>query len=254
MKRQFKFCCPNCKALFPVEARPKKFGCHHCGQTFTMVDLGKRGRGWISDQSHLTGPAVSQIIHPLKKLPRWRPGDQMIPPPEVPRMGAARLRRQRRRAMRRPVSILSGILLVVLVGLALISPGVVQGHTNLPDELASTSSKIQADISPARTATPTRLSSPAPTLTSTPTPTPTPSPTAISLTESQVIATAWQATVEQAASFSHATQTQVIEKFSATQTSLPPTLTVMALDREAVATEKAFSATATAAARHKTRP
>ena len=88
----------------------------------------------------------------------------------------------------------------------------------------------------------------------TPTPTPSPSPTAIPLTETQVIATAWQATVEQAASFSHATQTQVIEKFSATQTSLPPTLTVMAQDRDAAATEKAFSATATAQANHKTRP
>jgi hypothetical protein len=252
MKRQFQFCCPNCKALFPVEARLGKFACHCCGQTFTMMDLGKRGRGWTSDQVRLPGPAVSQVIHPLKKLPRWRPGDQMVPSPVVPRMGAARLRRQRRKAMRRPVSLLFGIMLLVLAGLAVISPGAVQGRTNLPDEPDPTSLNTGAAARPPSAETPTPTSSPAPTLTLTPTPSP--SSTATSLTESQVIATVWQATVDQAASFSHATQTQVVEKLSATQTSLPPTLTVMAQDRDAIAAEKAFSATATAQARLKTRP
>jgi hypothetical protein len=60
-------------------------------------------------------------------------------------------------------------------------------------------------------------------------------------------ATAWQATLDQAAAASHATQTLVAGNYAATQAALPPTLTAMAQERQATATQIAVEATKKAA-------
>lgn len=83
--------------------------------------------------------------------------------------------------------------------------------------------------------------SPSPTLavpvpTATATFVPTTTPTATPLPAHLIQATAWQATLEQAAVYSHATQTQAAGQYAATQTALPPILTANALDRAATAT------------------
>ncbi len=75
--------------------------------------------------------------------------------------------------------------------------------------------------------------SPPPTATATPTLIPTATPTPTPLSARLVQATAWQATLDQAAAFSHATQTQAAGQYAATQTALPPILTANAIDRAA---------------------
>jgi len=67
-------------------------------------------------------------------------------------------------------------------------------------------------------------------------PSPTATQTATPLPPSLIQATAWQATLEQAAAFSYATQTQASGQYAATQTALPPILTANALERAATAT------------------
>ena len=81
--------------------------------------------------------------------------------------------------------------------------------------------------------TPT-LTTPIPTATATPAPTS--APTSTPLPAHLVQATAWQATLEMAASYSYATQTQAAGQYSATQTAIPPILTANALDRAATST------------------
>ena len=75
-----------------------------------------------------------------------------------------------------------------------------------------------------------------PTRTATPTTIPTATPTPTALPERLVQATAWQATLDQAAGFSHATQTQAAGQYAATQTALPAIITANALERNATAT------------------
>jgi hypothetical protein len=81
------------------------------------------------------------------------------------------------------------------------------------------------------------LKTPLPTATASPSPTAT--PTATALPAHLLQATAWQATLDQAAIYSHATQTQAAGQYAATQTALPPVLTANALDRAATSTAAA---------------
>ena len=75
-----------------------------------------------------------------------------------------------------------------------------------------------------------------PTQTATPTLLPTATPTPTALPKRLIQATAWQATLDQAAGFSHATQTQAAGQYAATQTALPAILTANAIERNATAT------------------
>lgn len=82
-----------------------------------------------------------------------------------------------------------------------------------------------------------------PSPTKTPMPTNTPSPTATPLPQKLIVATIWQATLDQATFNSHATQTQSVTNYLATQTALPFTVTAAANYRAATATQKAIAAT-----------
>jgi hypothetical protein len=160
---------------------------------------------------------------------------------QVARTGRARRRQLRRHSAKRwlDATIRMGAIFWLVTGMLL--PLIMHRYTNTQAATANTSwqrhptarttsLQISAGI-PAASLTaepllPTATASPSPTAT----PTPTPLPAHL------IQATAWQATLDQAAMFSHATQTQAAGQYAATQTALPPILTANALDRAATST------------------
>jgi hypothetical protein len=280
MANKTRFQCPYCKALFPVKLDQKHFQCPRCGHTFATVRLATHQRGWMALPQVAWERAHSQVIRPFPSRrdrraaalaadkPAYQPPEE-VPGNEILPMGAARLRRERRRKRRRAALPLALISLAAVFVALLVYPSVVmgQGGNDGLETHARPTAVFAPGTRPAReglpvanptgedahtagipgdgskpstpTATPTETSTPAATYT--PTATPTPLPAHLQQ------ATAWQATVEQAAFNSHATQTMVAGNYAATQTALPPTLTAMAQNRQATATQKAAEATARAA-------
>jgi hypothetical protein len=271
MPNKTRFQCPYCKVLFPVALNQKRFACPRCGHAFATVRLAPHQRGWMALPQVAWEQAHSQVIRPFPTRSDLRAsalaagshasqptpaGMDGGPPPQ----GAARLRRERRRKRRRAVLPLALISLAAVFLALMVYPRVVlgQGGSDLQgaDYSASASTKLpklnfsmdnaatrQASLaySPTSGLTSTPSRTPTPTTTSTPTATATPLPAHL------LQATAWQATLQQAADNSHATQTLVAGNYAATQTALPPTLTAMAQSRQATATQKAAEATARAA-------
>jgi hypothetical protein len=160
---------------------------------------------------------------------------------QVARNGRARRRQLRRHSAKRWLdgTIRMGAIFWLVAGMLL--PLIMHRYTNTQAAPAIsgwqrhptahiTSPQIAAGIHAASPTTEPLL----PTATASPTPTATPTPTP--LPAHLIQATAWQATLDQAAVFSHATQTQAAGQYSATQTALPPILTANALDRAATST------------------
>jgi hypothetical protein len=260
-----RFQCPYCQAMFPVRLNQRRFECPRCGHGFSIARLGRHERGWMAVPQMAWERAHSQVIRPFPKRGELRaaaPADQRrenrqsthatsVNPPVI---GAARMRRERRLKRKRMA------LPMVLIGLTavflalLVYPHAVKGESTSEQvetavsEMAKPITVVQAaypiatDTS-AQPATMTPIPSQTPTTTATPTPTATATPLPAHLQQ----ATAWQATLEQAAAASHATQTLVAGNYEATQTALPPILTAMAQERQATATQKAAKATARAA-------
>ena len=170
--------------------------------------------------------------------------DRNRPGPRTRRQAYGRARRRQLRRQRRKHWLSGALRLFALLWLlsGALLPFVMHQYTNtkaatvesvsqegslgqLPVSTAIFAGEIAASPTsslPTRTATPTLL------------PTATPTPTA--LPERLIQATAWQATLDQAAGFSHATQTQAAGQYAATQTALPAILTANAIERNATAT------------------
>jgi hypothetical protein len=159
---------------------------------------------------------------------------------------AARTGRARRRQMRRQSRqswVGGGVRLFAMIWLMvgmLLPAGM---HRYTVTQAATINSKWQLHPAPLTGGTPVSegplTSSPTPMLptpTSTASPSPTATPTATPLPAHLVQATAWQATLDLAADYSHATQTQAAGQYAATQTALPPVLTANALNRAATST------------------
>jgi hypothetical protein len=269
MPNKSRFQCPYCKALFPVKLNQKRFACPRCGHAFATVRLAIHQRGWIALPQVAWEQAHSQVIRPFPTRRDLRAsalaaGSHASHPmpggmgSDSPPQGAARLRRERRRKRRRAALPLALMGLAAVFLALMVYPRVVLGQsgsdTQGADFSSSTAAEMQAekislDEAAARQASPAYNPASTPTSTATPTPdaTSTPTATATPLPAHLLLATAWQATLEQAAADSHATQTLVAGNYAATQTALPPTLTAMAHSRQATATQKAADATARAA-------
>jgi hypothetical protein len=271
MPNKTRFRCPYCQALFPVKLNQKRFACPRCGHSFATVRLATHQRGWMALPQVAWERAHSQVIQPFPKRRDLRaavPPEKYHPPrqPEKvtgvdqPPLGAARVRRERRRKRRRAALPLALIGLAAVFLALLVYPRGAMGQsgsdgqgayaspyaaTKMP--AATFSAGEPAERQAALTRDPNGVSTPTPTQTPTPAATTTPSATATPLPAHLLQATAWQATLEQAAADSHATQTLVAGNYAATQTALPPTLTAMAQARQATATKKAAEATARAA-------
>ena len=256
MRRNIRFQCPNCQESFTILWKTDQFCCSKCHQDFAVVDLCKGKRGWIyiTDGQTLGGAwnkAYAEEIHSFGRSRRLRGHGKNTLTADVPSMGAARARRERRRSRQArniPATVkFLGILL--LVGAVLLFPFVAKGSPGEMEfaEVEGSLTTLEINI-PTASALPTQISvTPSPTYT--PAPTFTPSPTATPLPPGLVAATAWQATLDQATYYSHATQTVSVANYSATQTSLPYTVTAAATERAATATQKAIAATQKANAR-----
>lgn len=281
-----RFQCPYCQAIFAVKPLSRRFACPRCGHAFATVRLDGRRRGWIALPQVAWERAHSQVVRPFPgrgelhaapaaKKPPVQPASQSAAGELPVPMGAARRRRQRRRVRRRlalPMALvgLAAALIVLLFyphGAGRVeargpsdlpvdanpSAAALVGTAGLRIETNPSAASVGVDgIDPGADPTPTlagnaglRIETNASTATPTPTPTPTATPTPLPPYLAQ--ATAWQATLDQAAAASHATQTLVAANYAATQTALPPTLTAMAQDRQATATQIAVQATQKAA-------
>jgi hypothetical protein len=250
MHRNVRFQCPNCQESFTILWKTDQFCCSKCHQDFAVVDLSKGKRGWIyiTDGQTLGGAwnkAYAEEIHSFERSRLLRGHRKNSLTADVQSLGAARARRERRKSRQErniPVAVkFLGVFL--LVGAVLLFPFVAKGS---PAEMefagAQDSITIMETTIQATSPLPTQISA-TPSPTNTPTPTPTPSPTATPLPPGLVAATAWQATLDQATFYSHATQTVSVANYSATLTSLPYTVTAAATERAATATQKAIAAT-----------
>jgi hypothetical protein len=164
------------------------------------------------------------------------------PANEKPVFGRARRRQLRRQRRKRWLSQAVRVFALVWLLAGAVLPLLIHTYTNTQAASANPVSQGRAVMQMLpetaisagyMAATPTWLP---PTQTATATLFPTASPTSTPLPAGLIQATAWQATLDIAAGFSHATQTQAAGQYRATQTALPPILTANALDREATAT------------------
>lgn len=250
MRRNLRFRCPHCHTSFTILWKTDRFCCSKCHQEFAVIKLGRGKRGWIniSDGQTLGGAwsrAATQEIHSFGKSGLKRDRRKDAAAVDHQPLGAARARRERRRSRKRSSSSIRAVLLgvFILVGAVLLFPYVAKGS---PAEIEI----VQAEEGNTSIETIITTTSPFPTQnsvtpspTNTPEPTNTPTPTETPLPQRLVAATAWQATLDQATFYSHATQTQSVANYSATQTALPFTVTAAATERAATATQKAIAAT-----------
>jgi hypothetical protein len=267
MPNKTRFQCPYCKALFPVTLNQKRFACPRCGHAFATVRLAPHQRGWMALPQMGWEQAHSQVIRPFptrrdlrsaalaagSHAPQPVPGGMGSDPPP---QGAARMRRERRRRHRRAALPLALLGLATVFLALMVYPRVVLGQSG-SDTLGADSpgaattemriANFSLDQAAAGQSSPTHHPTTGSTATPTPAATSTPAATATPLPAHLLQATAWQATLEQAAAASHATQTLVASNYAATRTALPPTLTAMAQSRQATATQKAAEATSRAA-------
>ena len=256
MPRSVQFTCPNCHTLFSILWKTDHFCCSNCHQDFAVVRLGRGKKGWIHipDGQTLGGAwskAITQEVHGFKKSGLKRLPKKETIAIEPPSLGAARARRERRRTKQRrnPSLGLMVIGLLVLIGSVLLFPFVAKGSPaefggSFPEEVNASQEAMSKIVTPSLTKI---MASPSPTLTPMPTntrmPTATATATATPLPQKLLVATLWQATLEEATFNSHATQTQSVENYMATQTALPFTVTAAANNRAATATQKAIAAT-----------
>jgi hypothetical protein len=270
MAHNKRFQCPYCQAIFAVEPLKKRFACPRCGHTFATVRMDRLERGWIALPQMAWQQAHSQVVRPFPGRGELHAAGAPDERPAQSRMaeaagrdtrlpGAARQRREGRRKRRRAALPMAIIALVAVCAAVLLHPpgamgreaglaGVDGGRIETGkgvDSIDKGVDSIDPYGNPVRSAMPTASPTPLATASATTTPTPTATPTP--LPPALLQATAWQATLDQAAAASHATQTLVADNYAATQTALPPTLTAMAQDRYATATQKAAEATKRAA-------
>jgi hypothetical protein len=251
-----RFTCTRCEITFPVILAGSRFTCPRCGSHFRLVQFEKE-LGWIEEPE---GPAwITSPVRSMSENFFVRPGKPACAglPEEFARpvsgIGLARARvfyrQQRARQNRRLILLLAALVLVVFFMLlnparllTLVEHAAAAGMALLPVETQTASA---ASLTPSPTTLPisTLLPSPTPTSAHTPTPVPSATPTAVPtstptrLPDHLVQATEWQNTLDQAISKSAALQTQYAQSYSATLTSLPPTLTAMAIERQATVTE-----------------
>ena len=245
--------------MFPVTLSQRHFACPRCGHGFAIARLETHQRGWIALPQVAWEQAHSQVIRPFPKrgelraaAPAESSGERRQPGSAIggdpPPVGAARMRRERRRRRKRAALPLALIGLATVILALLVYPRGAMGQSG-PEEGGMGTSSWVTNVAAAVADYPIQSATANPTPTETPTPAASATPTASAtpLPARLQEATAWQATLEQAAADSHATQTLVAGNYAATQTALPPTLTAMAQERQATATQKAASATARAA-------
>ena len=230
---EVRFTCPNCERLFPLDLTAKALYCPHCGESYRLVHLGGE-TGWRPAED---GPLWhTQRIQPLHRRVEFAKKETSGKKTGTGRARARRLKRQQRKS-RFPLlgtGFFALGLIAVLCFFTLFAgdiSGIVLAAELIPDTRETTK------LAPTNPTTPTATHQP--TNTPTITPSPTATSTATPLPNSLVTATAWQATLDQAITNSHAMQTQNVLKDAATQTALPPLLTAMASDRSAIATQTA---------------
>jgi len=256
MRKKVYFHCPNCQASFTILWKTDRFCCSNCHQDFEVVNLGRGKRGWINidDGQTLGGAwsgAITQEVHSFGKSGLKGARRKEMPVVEHKHLGAARARRERRRSRNRPGFSTRAVFLAVfiLVGAVLLFPFVAKGSPAEMEFVQAEGNLTSSEaMPPTRSPLPTQIP-PTPSPSSTPAPTRTPLPTETPLPQRLVAATAWQATLDQATFYSHATQTQSVTNYSATQTALPYTVTAAATERAATATQKAIAATQKASSR-----
>ena len=232
-----RFSCPRCHTSFPVVLQDNQFSCPECSGQYQFTRTGDHDLGWISAPQGRVWETT--VIQPIDRhftfVSEPSPG-------QADNLGAARTRklmRQSRRSGRKQAAVF--VLALALASLFLLGSNLVPAIAgNISSEHLQTSvaNQIMAPIIPS----PAPLNStpfPAATATATSAPTRTPTP----LPRNLLIATAWQATLDQAIVQSYATETRNANQYQATETALPPILTMMAIERSEVGT-------ATAEAKH----
>jgi hypothetical protein len=208
-----------------------QFRCPRCGKFFGMVQFDGEV-GWVPEPGN--PPWRTSEIHSFKEGFFVGPDKQ-----EAVEPGTARARRRYRQQNPRRRNI-SALLLASLVLAAIlplypyIMPAISQSAF-AADFLSLSSEPFAgpATAAPVPTATPVPGNDPQEAPAITPSATPTQLPTATPLPESLLIATAWQATLDQASAYSYAIQTENAAMYAATGTALPPRLTAMAAERAA---------------------
>jgi hypothetical protein len=230
---EIRFTCPNCEKLFPLDLTAEALYCPHCGESYRLVHLGGE-TGWRPAED---GPLWhTQRIQPLYRRVEFAKQETSEKKTSLGRARARRLKRQQRKSLF-PLLGTSffalGLIAVIWIFTLFAGDinGIVLAAELIPESWEATQLAPTNPTSPTATHYPTNT----PTIT----PSPTPTNTATPLPHSLVTATAWQATLDQAIVNSHAMQTQNVLKDAATQTALPPLLTVMASDRSAIATQTA---------------
>jgi hypothetical protein len=230
---EVRFTCPNCERPFPLDLTADALYCPHCRESYRLVHLGGE-TGWSPAED---GPLWhTQRIQPLHRRVKFVKQEISMKNTGTGRARARRLKRQQRKS-RLPLlgtGFFALGLIAVLWFFTLFAGdigGIVLAAELIPESWETT------QFVPTDPATPTATHRP--TNTATITPSPTPTNTATPLPHNLVTATAWQATLDQAIANSHAMQTQNVLKDAATQTALPPLLTAMASNRNAIATQTA---------------
>lgn len=246
-----RFNCPRCNRSFPILFQEHRFACPECGSRYHLLHS-RHGFEWAPD---LTGPAwQTQEIRPVSE-------GFIFPEKEIhlegANLGEARMRQIQRQSSRKShrrtaaLVLLSLILAIVYMLTPLASPVMQAIASSAENWLQNPEppSEPPAYLSVLPTAAPTLIPTtarPSPTPTSTPVPatptlapTSTPIPSATPLPLDLLIATAWQATVDQAVVESHTIQTANALQWSTTQTALPPILTALSEERALIATQTA---------------
>ncbi|MEJ2709616.1 MAG: hypothetical protein P8074_18540 [Anaerolineales bacterium] len=230
---EVRFTCPNCERLIPLDLTTDALYCPYCGESYRLVHMGGE-TGWSLAED---GPLWhTQRIQPLHRRVKFVKQETSRKNTGTGRARARRLKRQQRKS-RLPLlgtGFFALGLIAVLWFFTLFAgdiSGIVLAAELIPESWETTQFIPTDPFTPTATHHPTN--------TATITPSPTPTNTATPLPHSLVTATAWQATLDQAIANSHAMQTQNVLKDFATQTALPPLLTAMASDRNAIATQTA---------------
>jgi DNA-directed RNA polymerase subunit RPC12/RpoP len=210
---EVRFTCPNCERLIPLDLTTDALYCPYCGESYRLVHMGGE-TGWSLAED---GPLWhTQRIQPLHRRVKFVKQETSRKNTGTGRARARRLKRQQRKS-RLPLlgTGFFALGLIAVLWFFTLFAGDISGIV-LAAELIPESWETTQFI-----------------------PTDPFTPTATPLPHNLVTATAWQATLDQAIANSHAMQTQNVLKDFATQTALPPLLTAMASDRNAIATQTA---------------
>jgi hypothetical protein len=235
------FNCTNCGSPFPVVLEEDTFTCPHCDSRYQLTHVNHE----LCWMPAVSGPAwQTREIHPVTNQFSFYIADGE-PESNLGLARTRRLRRQQRHARARSdrLALMSLFLIGFLLALPIVAPNI-QMNALAAEILTGDRTPTSTGLSENMSADPLadlagQFVEPSPTSRPTQTATPTMTPTQTPLPPIMVTATAWQDMFNNEVAESYARQTENAVEYFATQTALPPTLTVMAVEREIRTTETA---------------